>query len=332
MKKKIIIIGAGISGLYLAYMLEDKFDITIIEARSRVGGRVYAIDGHDMGPSWVWPHHKNILSLIDELGLEIFPQYTQGYALYDTRDGVEHFTPPPSMPSSRVNGSLGSFIEVIHKSLKSTKVLLSQEVQSVEEIDEGLSVTTRLDTFKSDFAIFTLPPRLVTKIDFTPKLPESLQQKMSSIQTWMGHSAKCVIEFKDAFWREKGLSGFAYSNNGPLGEIHDASTADRAALFGFVNSNAQMDHFDDNVKEQLSRVFQVDSSQIISIHLVDWKEEKYTASYEDRKALSQHPFYGIDTSQYSDKILFSSTEFSFREGGYLEGALIRAKDICKQIG
>jgi monoamine oxidase len=49
MKKKLIIIGAGISGLYLAHILEGIFDITILEARERVGGRIYSIAGHDMG-------------------------------------------------------------------------------------------------------------------------------------------------------------------------------------------------------------------------------------------------------------------------------------------
>jgi monoamine oxidase len=45
MKQKVVIIGAGISGLYLAYLLEEKFDVTILEARDRVGGRIYSIYG-----------------------------------------------------------------------------------------------------------------------------------------------------------------------------------------------------------------------------------------------------------------------------------------------
>ncbi len=59
-KNKITIIGAGVSGLYLAYLLEDKFDIIILEARKRIGGRIYSIEGNDMGPSWIWSHQKNV--------------------------------------------------------------------------------------------------------------------------------------------------------------------------------------------------------------------------------------------------------------------------------
>jgi monoamine oxidase len=47
--------------------------------------------------------------------------------------------------------------------------------------------------------------------------------------------------------------------------------------------------------------------------------------------MSQHPEYGIDTSSYSDKIFFSSTEFSFEEGGYLEGAVLQAQKIAAKL-
>ena len=60
MKKKLIIVGAGISGIYTAYLLKDKYDITIIEARDRVGGRILTINEFDLGASWIWKHQKNI--------------------------------------------------------------------------------------------------------------------------------------------------------------------------------------------------------------------------------------------------------------------------------
>ena len=66
---------------------------------------------------------------------------------------------------------------------------------------------------------------------------------MQNIPTWMGYSAKCVVEFETAFWKEEGLSGFAFSHLGPLGEIHDACTEETAAIFGFLHSQAKMEQY-----------------------------------------------------------------------------------------
>ena len=42
-KPKVIIIGAGLSGLAAGYLLSQKgIDLTVLEARSRLGGRVYS--------------------------------------------------------------------------------------------------------------------------------------------------------------------------------------------------------------------------------------------------------------------------------------------------
>ncbi len=57
MKKKVIVIGAGVSGLASAALLaKDGFDVTILEKNNEIGGRarVWKSEGFtfDMGPSW----------------------------------------------------------------------------------------------------------------------------------------------------------------------------------------------------------------------------------------------------------------------------------------
>ena len=326
MKKKLTIIGAGVSGLYLAYLLEDKYEITILEARDRVGGRIFSLNANDMGPSWIWSHHKAILELVSTLGLELFSQYTSGYSLYDTKDKVEMFHPQPTAPSARMKGTLSKLIDTLNARLKSTVIILNEEVLSVQDGD-GVIVKSKNNSYESDFLISTLPPRLTAQLAFNPGLPASLKKKMLSLHTWMGNSAKCVVEFKSPVWRENSLSGFVFSNIGPLGEIHDASEGDKYALFGFVSANADMSQFETNVKAQMIRLFAINEDDILNVYLVDWKQEKFSSVAEDRVPMSIHPDYGVDTSSYSKKIFFSSTEFSFNEGGYIEGAIQRAKEI-----
>lgn len=330
-KKKLLIIGAGLSGLYSAVLLQERYDVTVVEARDRTGGRVMAMGGHDMGPSWVWGHQKNILHLIETLGLELFPQYVEGLALYDAPDGVQRFNPSSGAPSYRVKGGIVQIVAALEKRLTNA-VHLNERVLSLRESDEKIVVKTEVNSYEADKVISTLPPRLAAEsIAYFPALPSALHTQLQHIPTWMGYSAKCVIEYKEPFWREEGLSGFAVSHIGPLGEIHDACTADKAALFGFVHSHAKFEDLEEAVIKQLIRLYGRKAAHPSKVHLVDWKKERYTSTPLDAMPLREHPSYGFDATHFHGKLLFSGTESTSGEGGYLEGAIVSALHAAKSL-
>ena len=70
------IIGAGLAGLVAAQYLTDRgLDVTVLEARERVGGRVenkVLSDGSyvELGGQWIGPGFDELLEIIDSLGLE----------------------------------------------------------------------------------------------------------------------------------------------------------------------------------------------------------------------------------------------------------------------
>lgn len=71
---KVTVIGAGIAGLTAAYRLQKKGKtVTVLEASSRIGGRVCTdyVNGFviDAGAQFLSTGYKNILSLVQELGL-----------------------------------------------------------------------------------------------------------------------------------------------------------------------------------------------------------------------------------------------------------------------
>lgn len=69
---KIAIIGAGLSGLYAAYLLEQAkiTDYIVLEARDRLGGRVYSEQGFDLGATWIWPElNPELMQLVQQLKL-----------------------------------------------------------------------------------------------------------------------------------------------------------------------------------------------------------------------------------------------------------------------
>jgi monoamine oxidase len=89
-KPKVIIIGAGFAGLAAAYKLHQrKIDFVILEARNRIGGRVFShtIDTNEklvveLGGEWVGNSHKRMIELCDEFKLTLFDNYLNTRLIY----------------------------------------------------------------------------------------------------------------------------------------------------------------------------------------------------------------------------------------------------------
>lgn len=76
-KKTVAVVGGGISGLYLAYRLSPKYQVTVFEKEANLGGLMSAIE---TGPGWPidsFYHHffssdKKLITLLEELSLPYF--------------------------------------------------------------------------------------------------------------------------------------------------------------------------------------------------------------------------------------------------------------------
>ena len=80
----IVVVGAGISGLYAAKLLKQRgLSVIVLEARDRVGGRMFSqklSDGSaiDLGAQWISPDQKRIQALVREYKLETHLTHTEG--------------------------------------------------------------------------------------------------------------------------------------------------------------------------------------------------------------------------------------------------------------
>jgi monoamine oxidase len=79
-KKTAIIIGGGVSGLYAAYLLQQSgYKITLVEASSRLGGRVFTVKDEvsgltaDLGGEFISVRHKETIHLCKLLSLKLEP-------------------------------------------------------------------------------------------------------------------------------------------------------------------------------------------------------------------------------------------------------------------
>lgn len=96
----IVVVGAGISGLSAAYLLQQQYEelkIAVLEARDRVGGRTQTLLRDelkyvDLGGSYVGPTQNRILRMAKHLGIETYKIYARG-------QDTEHFGGRPSFYS-----------------------------------------------------------------------------------------------------------------------------------------------------------------------------------------------------------------------------------------
>jgi putrescine oxidase len=92
----VLVLGAGLAGLAAARDLAAAgVDVTVIEARDRVGGRVEQVSVDDgrpvqLGGELIGLAHTAYLGLVEELGLTLASTYTavEGATTYDLVDGV----------------------------------------------------------------------------------------------------------------------------------------------------------------------------------------------------------------------------------------------------
>ena len=344
-----LIIGGGLSGIYAASLLAHKNQpFAVLEARERIGGRILSPEHRgyfpDLGPSWYWPEiHPKIARLIRNLHLTGYRQYEKGMGRFQSSDGAVRTVSGYAMEplSWRLSGGMMALVTALCKALPEGSVRCSHPVCQIEkEADGALISVGELEKaprarFRAKKVILALPPRLAAaSILFTPELSHTLAQAMLKIGTWMAGQAKFCALYEEPFWRLAGLSGQAYSECGPLGEIHDGSGNNHGpyGLTGFLGIPAaqrdQQPFIREAILSQLAVLFGKPAARPNQLFYQDWAHERFTATPFDQPPMIEHPIYHPPagrTAIWGGTIHFAGTETAFHSGGYLEGALASAE-------
>jgi monoamine oxidase len=350
-----VIIGAGLSGLYAASLLESKnYDYIVLEARDAPGGRIASIDGvagsasaataidrFDLGPAWFWPQYQRDLEcVIRKLDLASFEQFDTGDTLMDRGPHqppvrLQGYSSSPT--SMRLIGGMNALVDALRGALDPERIATGQAVRRLRRVAEHVEVDSEdaggvTTTWHADHVLLALPPRLAEySLTIDPPLPPTLAQSWRSTATWMAPHAKYIAIYDRPFWREDGLSGEARSAPGPLGEIHDASMPGAsAALFGFLSVPAHLrrtigsDALKAQCRAQLTRLFGPQAAAPRMEAFKEWAQETYTAVPDDLIAAGHHAVAPASKASYGpwhQRVTGIASEWSTSFPGYLAGAI-----------
>ncbi|WP_435262991.1 flavin monoamine oxidase family protein [Tenacibaculum sp. nBUS_03] len=347
MQTKIVIIGAGLSGLLVGYQLKlAKIPFIIIEARDRVGGRIHTVYNDnsaplEMGATWFGYQHTNLLDLLKKLEVSYFEQYMIGTSFF------QPFSTSPASaipiqsqpPSYRIEGGTSSIINKLIEQIGEDNILLNSTVKHLEFTKKNVTVSYNEKKYIADKIVLALPPKLwINNIKIEPTPPQDLFEIAINTHTWMENSIKVALSYEKAFWRKNKQSGTLFSNSGPITELYDHSnsTGNKYALCGFLNpSYASIDPEERKrlVLEQIVNVFGNEATKYDNYVELNWGKEDKTAS-NNRKPLFAHQNNGsliFKKEYYNSRLLISSSESSSSYPGYMEGAVDSANFVYEKI-
>ena len=352
-ERNILIIGAGLCGLTLAYKLQAAgFETKILEARKRSGGRIETITTPDgtpieMGATWLGTKHTASTALLEELGIGITEQYLSDRAIYEPLS-----TSPPQLvqlpandaPSYRIEGGSSRLIKTLEGALLPESIIYANRVTALDftasQVEVKTSTPNRQEAlYTADIVVSTLPPRLVSQtINVEPVLPADFVAIAMQTHTWMGESIKFGFSFAEPFWRSEQLSGTLVSNVGPVNEMYDHSrdAEGRFGLKGFLSgAYARLPQGErrELIIRQLKKYYGDKMDDFLSYEDRVWSQEPYT--YKSSKiGLMPHQNNGNPVYRQAfqeGRFFIAGSETASQFPGYMDGAVRSANWVFEQI-
>lgn len=347
-KPNVTIVGAGLSGLILAYRLyQQGIGVSVLEAASRIGGRIQTITGKqgtplELGATWLSNQHPKLSCLLTELSLSKFEQFAEGVTLFHSKSfepPQQFYTPALDDPSYRIASGTSMLMTALEKKLPAGTISLDRLVTSLADRGNIIELTDGDgNTYQGDIVVLCAPPRLMaSSISFNPPFVPEVQSVISTVHTWMSGAIKFVIEYERPFWREQKYSGSLYSQTGLISEMYDHTDAagTHFGFTGFLNSNAAYYSQKDREKlviGQLASYFGYEAEQHAFYADKAWKDKFIGGEeqvFEFAHQNNGHAF--LQQAYMNGKLYFSGSETADSHPGYMEGAVVAAERTASKI-
>jgi monoamine oxidase len=233
--RKVLILGAGMAGLVAGYELSKLgHDVTILEARTRPGGRVHTLrepfsEGlyAEAGAARIPDEHDLTLKYVKEFVLPLEPFYPSRLSALRFDRGSREETPIDGFTDA-LTRNLGPDIggnperwrkikggsDLLPKAFAQRldgKIRYGTPVVRIEQDTNQARVVFleagRRQTLAADVVLCTIPFSVLSRLE----LPALSSRKQDVIKhTHYDAVSRVYLQTKNRFWEDKGLNGFAF--------------------------------------------------------------------------------------------------------------------------
>ena len=359
--KRVIIVGAGLSGLVAGYELTRAgHDVTILEARNRVGGRVFTLrtpfsDGHfaDAGAARIPLDHEMTIGYADHFELTLDPFYPES-SYYVNLSGDErtlisasdYLNNPPweGFPVNRkdfvkIRGGTDKLPQAFADTL-TDQIHLATPVESIEQNADGIIVGVSDGTeYSADRALCTVPLPVLNRIQFSPQLSDAKVEASSGGYDYAA-STRVFMQFANRFWESEGLNGWGntdwpeeiwqptWDRRGPRGLLMSYLFYDRAVELDQLSEENGIQHLLNRWTNVFPGVYdniELEHSTSHSWALQEWSGGAWASPTEEQnEALASH----IGAAE--GRIHFAG-EHASDYHGWMQGALVSGLRAATEI-
>lgn len=218
-------------------------------------------------------------------------------------------------------------------------VFLNRPVRTLEWSDAGVTAHAEGLTVRARSAILALAPVLYHRISFEPPMPR-LQHQMHQHLS-MGFVIKVHAVYETPFWREKGLSGTAFSPYEICHEAYDNTNHEdpRGTLVGFVSDRNADDMFrlsaeerKERILESLSHYYGHEAKDPVVYYESDWGTEEWTrGAYAASFDMGGLHRYGADVRTPVGPIHFACSDIAGAGYQHVDGAIRMGRLAARNI-
>ena len=345
--KKVIIIGAGISGLVAGYDLTIAgYDVTILEARDRIGGRVLTIrspfsNNHyvEGGAARIKPSHDLTIAYANHFNLTLDPFYATSGDYVDFSNGnrtiIDNTTYLNTSYGStmrknylKIRGGSDQLTNAFANSSElSNKIYLNHAVTSITQNSDNVIVDTDVNQFQADRVLCTVPLTVLNKINFTPNLSSEKQSAMNGGFRY-APATRIYIQFKNRFWENESLNG--WGNTDLPEEIWQPSwdmSGNTGVLMSYLRWSAaeDMDALNDDernnaILNRWENIFEGSINNFDTGVSKSWALDEWSKGAWASPTTSQNETLNESISQIEGRLHFAG-EHASNDRGWMQGAL-----------